>query len=105
VRKERVHEGGDRLLERGVTDKGFEQIAQLDYIGIGLLQLTDAQRLVIRMRYLEGYDLRSIALATNRSVEATKSLHHRAIQALRTALSEVDRMDTMGGTLSLAGGR
>lgn len=52
-----------------------------------LFQLTPAQRQVILLRYVEGWDLEEVAHAVQKPVGAVKALQHRAIARLRRLLS------------------
>ena len=45
-------------------------------------QLTDEQRDVIVMRFIEGIDIQSVAKAINKTPGAVKGLQYRAIRAL-----------------------
>ncbi len=53
-----------------------------------LQRLTPLQRQVIVLRFLEGWDLASVAQSIEREVNAVKALQHRAIAALRTFLED-----------------
>jgi RNA polymerase sigma-70 factor (ECF subfamily) len=65
----------ERALERG-------------QIQVALKHLTDEQRQVIVLKFLEGFDNRSIGSIMGRSEGAIKSLQHRALGALRRVLYE-----------------
>ena len=51
-----------------------------------LLQLPDIQRQVVMLRFFEEWSHEEIASATGKTVEATRALQYRAINALRTLL-------------------
>jgi len=53
-----------------------------------LLQLSPEQRQVIELRYLEDWSHYEVATALGKTVEATRALQHRAIEALRQILGE-----------------
>jgi RNA polymerase sigma-70 factor, ECF subfamily len=53
-----------------------------------LALLTDDQREVIHLRFVEGYSLEEVAALTNRNVGSIKSLQHRALARLRTVIGE-----------------
>ncbi|MFQ3536683.1 MAG: sigma-70 family RNA polymerase sigma factor [Aggregatilineales bacterium] len=57
-----------------------------DQLRIALSHLTDAQRQVVILRFIEGYNLEATAQAMNKSVDAIKALQYRALQALAAAL-------------------
>jgi RNA polymerase sigma-70 factor (ECF subfamily) len=63
----------ERALERG-------------QIQVALKHLTDEQRQVIVLKFIQGFDNRSIGQIMGRSEGAIKSLQHRALGALRRLL-------------------
>ena len=67
------------LAERAL-DRGQLQLA--------LRYLTDEQRQVIVLKFIEGFDNRSIGKVMGRSEGAIKSLQHRALGALRRILHQ-----------------
>jgi len=52
-----------------------------------LIRLTPPQRQVLILKFLEGWGNREVALALQKPVGAIKSLQHRALAALRRALT------------------
>ncbi|MDP9180740.1 MAG: sigma-70 family RNA polymerase sigma factor [Chloroflexota bacterium] len=68
----------ERALERG-------------QLQIALKHLTDEQRQVIVLKFIEGFDNRSVGKIMGRSEGAIKSLQHRALGALRRLLHPEDR--------------
>jgi RNA polymerase sigma-70 factor, ECF subfamily len=75
------------LTEIGCVDKGFDNVLHDHTLRTALARLTPVQRRVLELRYVEGYDIESIARAINRRPAAAKSLHFRAIRALRKILT------------------
>ena len=67
----------ERALERG-------------QLQIALKHLTDEQRQVIVLKFIEGFDNRSVGKIMGRSEGAIKSLQHRALGALRRVLHPED---------------
>jgi RNA polymerase sigma-70 factor (ECF subfamily) len=65
----------ERALERG-------------QLQVALRHLTDEQRQVIVLKFIEGFDNRSVGRIMGRSEGAVKSLQHRALAALRRILYE-----------------
>ncbi len=57
-----------------------------------LRQLTPLQQQVIILRFLEGWDLESVARFLGRETNAIKALQHRAIAALRSLLEEKEHV-------------
>jgi RNA polymerase sigma-70 factor (ECF subfamily) len=53
-----------------------------------LLQLPAEQRQVIELRFIENWPHREVAVAVGKTVEATRALQHRAVEALRQLLAE-----------------
>jgi RNA polymerase sigma-70 factor (ECF subfamily) len=67
----------------------FLAVAQKNEVQAALAALetlTPEQRQVVVLKYLEGWSNAEVAQAMEKPVGAIKSLHHRAIQALRRAL-------------------
>jgi RNA polymerase sigma-70 factor (ECF subfamily) len=56
-----------------------------------LAQLTGDQREVLALRFVADLPLEDVAQLTKRTVGATKSLQHRALENLRAAVSPEDR--------------
>ena len=71
------HAMAERALERGQLQVAFKH-------------LTDEQRQVIVLKFIEGFDNRSVGTIMGRSEGAIKSLQHRALGALRRVLYEED---------------
>jgi len=57
-----------------------------DQLRAAISRLTDAQRQVIVLRFIEGYSLESTARVMEKTVDAVKALQYRALQALAAAL-------------------
>jgi len=68
----------ERALERG-------------QLQIALKHLTEEQRQVIVLKFIEGFDNRSVGRIMGRSEGAIKSLQHRALGALRRVVHPEDR--------------
>lgn len=68
----------ERALERG-------------QLQVALKHLTDEQRQVIVLKFIEGFDNRSVGRIMGRSEGAIKSLQHRALGALRRIMHPRDR--------------
>ncbi len=73
------HVLAERALERG-------------QIQIALRHLTAEQRQVIVLKFIQGFDNRSVGRIMGRSEGAIKSLQHRALAALRRILHPEDRL-------------
>jgi RNA polymerase sigma-70 factor, ECF subfamily len=53
-----------------------------------LLRLSAEQRQVIELRFIENWSHSEVAAAVGKSVDATRALQHRAVEALRQLLAE-----------------
>jgi len=53
-----------------------------------LLQLPSEQRQVIELRFMENWSHNEVAVAVGKTVEATRALQYRAVEALRQILAE-----------------
>jgi RNA polymerase sigma-70 factor (ECF subfamily) len=76
-------------LELGVEpdlDAPLVSSYQSDHIRAALATLTDGQRQVIILRFMEGYNLEGTARLLNKTVDAIKAMQYRALQALAQAL-------------------
>jgi RNA polymerase sigma-70 factor (ECF subfamily) len=70
---------GPQTLAERALDRGQLQLA--------LKYLTDEQRQVIVLKFIEGFDNASVARILGRSEGAIKSLQHRALNSLRRIMS------------------
>jgi len=70
--------------ERAARNERFERLAG------ALAGLPDAQRIAVEMRYLQKLRVAEIAGLMNRNENAVSQLLHRAVTALRGALTEAD---------------
>ena len=68
----------ERALERG-------------QLQVALKHLTDEQRQVLVLKFIEGFDNRSVGRSMGRSEGAIKSLQHRALASLRRILYQEER--------------
>ncbi len=68
------HVLAERALDRG-------------QLHLALKHLTEEQRQVIVLKFIEGFDNASVARILGRSEGAVKSLQHRALNALRRIMS------------------
>lgn len=58
-----------------------------DQLQAALHTLTDGQRQVIVLRFIEGYNLETTARLLNKTVDAIKAMQYRALQSLAQALA------------------
>ena len=68
-----------------------ERALARDRVHMALRRLTEEQRQVILLKFIEGFDNAAVAKILARSKGAVKALQHRALASLRRILSE-DRM-------------
>jgi RNA polymerase sigma-70 factor, ECF subfamily len=59
---------------------------------IAITQLTEDQRQVILLRFIEGLDNATAAAVLSKSVNAIKALQHRALTSLRRILEKNDQI-------------
>ncbi len=85
---EDFYEGPSTGYGSDPADAAMHQI-NVTRVRAALRLLTPDQRQVIMLRYLEAWDNQNIAAALNKPVGAIKSLHHRALTALRRILFKV----------------
>jgi RNA polymerase sigma-70 factor (ECF subfamily) len=76
-----VHPDGDP------SEKAGERILQAK-VRRALRLLTDEQRQIMALRFIEGWELEEIAACVDKPVGAVKALQHRAVMALRKMLPE-----------------
>jgi len=57
-----------------------------EHLAAAMTQLTEEQRQVILLRFIEGRDIKSVARALGKAESAVKSLQHRGLAALRRIL-------------------
>jgi RNA polymerase sigma-70 factor (ECF subfamily) len=57
-------------------------------VSAALLRLPAEQRQVIELRFMEDWSHDEVANALGKTIEATRTLQHRAVNALRQMLSE-----------------
>jgi RNA polymerase sigma-70 factor (ECF subfamily) len=65
-----------------------EQRLQLERVRNALQQLTETQQQVIVLKFLQGMDSREVAIIMGKTEGAIDALQHRALSALRKALSQ-----------------
>lgn len=69
------------------TENAVEGRMEQERVRLALRALTTEQRLVIMLKYYEGWANDEVAAALQKPVGAVKALQHRAVAALRRALS------------------
>ncbi len=70
-------------LTAGPVFGGIDQAVALDQIKVGLARLTEEQRQVIILRFLEGKSLAETAVVMQRNEDAVKKLQSRGLASLR----------------------
>ena len=81
----------DEQLHTNAEDNPSQLAAQnveAQRIRSALLKLSAEQRLVIELRFMENWSHDEVAVALDKTVEATRALQYRAVEALRQALAE-----------------
>lgn len=88
-RRSRRHVEDLDAIEIGIEPDMDEPLLhdyRADQIRMAITTLTDSQRQVIIMRFIEGYNLETTARILSKTVDAIKALQYRALQALGQAL-------------------
>lgn len=80
----------DENHPHGAVEQGQEQAA----VRAGLRLLTDEQRQVVVLRFLEGWSIEDVAATLQKPPGAIKALQHRALEALRKILVKKDESVT-----------
>ncbi len=73
-------------LTAGRVFEGIDRIVAMEEIKRGLAMLTDEQRQVIQLRFLEGRSVAETATAMQRNEEAVKKLQARGLASLRRGI-------------------
>jgi RNA polymerase sigma-70 factor (ECF subfamily) len=74
------------MLAAGPVFGSVDQQVAMEQIKIGLARLTEEQRQVIILRFLEGKSLAETAVAMNRNEDAVKKLQARGLASLRRGI-------------------
>jgi RNA polymerase sigma-70 factor (ECF subfamily) len=67
-----------------------DQETDAQRIRSALLKLSAEQRQVIELRFMENWSHDDVAIALGKTIETTRALQDRAMEALRRALAEGD---------------
>lgn len=76
-----------------VVDEESERHLLQEQARAALAHLTADQRLVIVLRFIEGWDQASVAAALQKPLTAVKALQHRGLQSLRRMLLKEESSD------------
>jgi len=91
-KKERMTEVklSEGLISQEATDPMHQAILndRQNYLQQAISRLTNEQRDVILLRFMEGLDIRSVAKAINKSPGAIKGLQYRALRTLATIMTD-----------------
>jgi RNA polymerase sigma-70 factor (ECF subfamily) len=85
----------DEELHASEVDHVSQRVAKdllRDQVRAALLQLPAEQQQVIHLRFLEDWPHEDVAAQIGKSVEATRALQHRAMEALRRLLLEKEEV-------------
>jgi RNA polymerase sigma-70 factor (ECF subfamily) len=92
-RRERMTEVvlNEGLAATDETDPTHQTILSEDQADLrkAIEQLTDEQREVIQLRFIEGIDIKGVAQAINKTPGAVKGLQYRALRALAEIMGDV----------------
>jgi RNA polymerase sigma-70 factor (ECF subfamily) len=88
--KRSSHQEDIEAIELGIEadlDAPLVSAYNSEQIRGALRSLTDGQRQVIVLRFIEGYNLETTARLLNKTVDAIKAMQYRALQSLTQALN------------------
>jgi RNA polymerase sigma-70 factor (ECF subfamily) len=88
----------ERLTSAEATDPNHQAIVrdQQHRLNLAIQRLTDEQRDVIMMRFMEGMDIKAVAKAINKSPGAVKGLQYRALRALAETMGDLSATGAVG---------
>jgi RNA polymerase sigma-70 factor (ECF subfamily) len=96
--KRRIHETLDEEsspgVDGGMSDRLQQSMAQ-QFTQQALEQLTDKQRDVLVLRYIQGLEIEEVATTLNMTTGTVKSLQHRGLEAMRRYLNGTDIQNEM----------
>lgn len=99
-RRERLAEVelGEQLMSDEKSDPEHQTLKRerARLVMQAIQQLTDEQRDVIILRFVEGINIQGVAKAINKSPGAVKGLQYRALRALAEKMSGLNAEDAMG---------
>ncbi len=90
---ERVQVDSEAVERQAGTDDPAEQAARRVDLAAAIEQLTDDQRELVTLKFIQGFGNAQIADITGRSREAIRVLQFRALKALRRILGDEGRSD------------
>ena len=76
------------MADAGTTEAAVEDLVTQRQLAAAVAHLTEEQRQVILMRFIEGLDNAMVAQVLGKSVGAVKALQYRALAALRRVLKD-----------------
>lgn len=86
-----VLSGGERPDERVMRDLSYLELYD------AISRLTDEQREVVVLRYIEGLNSKTVAAIVGKNSGAVRGIQHRALQALRKSIGQADQVSGAGG--------
>jgi RNA polymerase sigma-70 factor (ECF subfamily) len=85
-----VHEGLIDDKPRRDPEWACEQAAEEEMVREAIMRLREEQRQVIILRFIEDLDYREVAEIIGKSVAAIRVIQHRALNALRKQMKQLD---------------
>lgn len=99
-KRERISEVelNEQVMSASHTDPTQRMLVKerLEHLHSALKQLTDEQRDVVLLRFIEGIDINSVAKAINKSPGAVKGLQYRALRALAEIMGDTTAESVAG---------
>jgi RNA polymerase sigma-70 factor (ECF subfamily) len=85
-----LHDGIVDDKWRRDPESAYEQTAEEELVREAILRLREEQRQVIILRFIEDLDYREVAEIIGKSVAAIRVIQHRALNALRKQMRQLD---------------
>jgi RNA polymerase sigma-70 factor (ECF subfamily) len=101
-----VNEDGERLLDPpddwGAADGGLmaSHIAEREELRHAIMALSEDQKAVFVLRFIEGLNLEEVATSLEKSIASIKSLQYRAVVNLRRTLEQAKEIEAAKTSLS-----
>ncbi len=95
-----VNSAGERLIDPpddwGAADGGLmaSQVAEREELRQAILKLSEDQKAVFVLRFIEGLELEEVTILLEKSLASIKSLQYRAVANLRRTLEHFKEFET-----------
>jgi RNA polymerase sigma-70 factor, ECF subfamily len=99
-----LNSAGERLIDPpddwGAADGGLmaSQVVEREELRQAILKLSEDQKAVFVLRFIEGLDLEEVTILLEKSLASIKSLQYRAVANLRRQLEQLEGFETAANT-------